>query len=103
LDLIVWTWDGENARVHLIKHKVSFGLAVRVFDDPFQLSEPDPHPDGDRWRTLGLVGDVVLLVVHTDPVAAPVEGEAEPVMGGRIISARKATRLEREKYADQKF
>src|SRR5271155_3870953 len=99
----MWTWDDENARGHFVKHKVSFRLAVRVFDDPFQFSEPDPHPDGDRWRTFGLVGDIVLLVVHTEPVAVPVEGEAEPALVGRIISARKATPLERIKYADQKL
>jgi hypothetical protein len=56
-----------------------------VFDDPLHASKPDPHPDGDRWQTIGRVGPVLILVVHTWPE----ELEAgEPV--GRIISARKA-------------
>lgn len=52
---------------------------------------PDPHESGERWRTLGLVGQVVLFVVHTLP-----EGSERLV--GRIISARKATARERLAY-----
>jgi hypothetical protein len=65
---------------------------VHVFDDPFHASKPDPHPDSDRWHTIGLVGSVLLLVIHTWP-NAEVEG-GEPT--GRIISARKATAHERK-------
>ncbi len=35
---------------------LSFETAVHVFDDPFHASKPDPHSDGDRWHTIGLVG-----------------------------------------------
>lgn len=63
-----------------------------VFDDPLHASRPDPHPDGDRWHTIGLVGPVLLLVVHTWHEEAE---EGEQV--GRIISARKATAHERMK------
>jgi uncharacterized protein len=73
--------------------------AVHVFDDPFHASRPDLHPDGHRWHTIGLVGNVLLLVVHTSP-EAEFEGE-EPV--GRIISARKATARERKAYEEGKF
>ena len=46
----------------------------------------------ERWQTLGMVGNVVLLLVaHTFA-----EQEDEEVV--RIISARKATRKERQKY-----
>jgi uncharacterized DUF497 family protein len=67
------------------------------FDDPLHASRPDLHPDGDRWHTVGLVGPVLLLVVHTWP---DVEG-GEPV--GRIISARKATAHERKAYEKGSF
>jgi len=60
---------------------------------------PDPHPDGDRWHTIGLVGPVLLLVIHTWPEAE--SEEAEPV--GRIISARKATAHERKAYEEGNF
>jgi len=39
-----------------------------VFQDPLHASRPDPHPDGDRWQTIGLVGPFLVLVVHTLPV-----------------------------------
>jgi uncharacterized DUF497 family protein len=90
-----WTWDRDKARANRTKHGLSFETAVLVFDDPLQLSRPDPHPDGDRWHTIGLVGSVLLLVVHTWPDESE---EDEPV--GRIISARKATAYERRAYEE---
>jgi uncharacterized DUF497 family protein len=38
---------------------------VYVFDDPLLLSEPDPHPEEDRWRVIGQVRMTTLFVVHT--------------------------------------
>ena len=70
-----------------------------MFDDPFQLSQPDPHGDGDRWQTLGIVGHVVLFVVHTELTEPADGGEAI----GRIISARKATPRERRVYEAGNF
>jgi uncharacterized protein len=64
--------------------------------DPLHASKPDSHPNGDRWHTIGLVGPVLLLVIHTWP-----EDEGEPV--GRIISARKATSHERKAYEEGNF
>jgi uncharacterized DUF497 family protein len=93
-----WTWDPAKAAANRAKHGLSFETAVHVFDDPLQASKPDPHPDGDRWHTIGLVGPALLLVVHTWPEAG-LPGE-EPI--GRIISARKATAREREAYEEGK-
>jgi len=64
----------------------------------FHASKPDPHPDGDRWHTIGLVGLVLLLVVHTWPEGSD---EGEPI--GRIIGARKATAHERRAYEEGNF
>ena len=50
--------------------------------------------DEERWQTLGMVGNVLLLVIHTWP-AREVGGYA-----GRIISARKATARERRLYEE---
>lgn len=85
-----WTWDPDKAAANRLKHGLSFETALLVFDDPLHASRPDPHPDGDRWHTIGLVGPVLLLVVHTWPE----ESEGEQV--GRIISARKATHTKGE-------
>jgi uncharacterized DUF497 family protein len=94
-----WTWDPDKAAANRVKHRLSFETAVLVFDDPFHASKFDLHPDGDRWHTIGLVGSVFLLVIHTSPEA---ESEAsDPV--GRIISARKATVHERKAYEEGNF
>ena len=46
---------------------------------------------------MGMVGSVVLIVVHTSAEVDYASGEQV----GRIISARKATRREREAYEGQ--
>jgi uncharacterized protein len=94
-----WTWDPGKAAANRSKHGLSFETAVLVFDDPFHASKPDPHLDGDRWRTIGRVGPVLLLVIHTWP-----EGDFDTDEAvGRIISARKATARERKVYEEGSF
>ena len=56
-------WDERKGRQNLAKHNVSFDRAARVFTDPAHLSERDPHEGEERWRTLGLVDGVVVLMV----------------------------------------
>jgi uncharacterized DUF497 family protein len=86
-------WDEKKAARNLAKHKVSFKRASRVFDDPHQLTIRDPHEIEERWRTLGLVdGVLILMVVHT------IEGSEHEEEKIRVISARKATRPERDAY-----
>lgn len=93
-----WTWDSEKDAVNRVKHGLSFGTASLVFNDPLHASKPDPHPDADRWHTIGVVGSVLLLVVHTWPGEVD---DGEPV--GRMISARKATAQERKAYEEGDF
>ena len=94
-----WTWSEEKNRVNTIIHGISFETAQLVFADPLALSRHDPHPDGDRWQTVGLIGFVTVFVVHTQP-----ESEAGPdEETGRIISARKATNHERRAYEEGDF
>ncbi len=90
-----FVWDENKNRLNKAKHGVSFEIAQGVFDDPFQLNLQDRYEDGEeRWQTIGSVeGVVVLLVAHTFRA----EGGEEIV---RIISARKATRQERNRYEE---
>ncbi|MFZ3181665.1 MAG: BrnT family toxin [Methylocystis silviterrae] len=81
------------------KHGVDFETALRVFADPFALSEQDRIEEGEpRWQTIGLLeGHLLLLVAHT----VREEGDdevSEEVEIIRIISARKANRKERRRY-----
>ena len=94
-----WTWDPDKARLNRVKHGLSFETAVFVFDDPLHASKPDPHSKGDRWQTIGTVGPVTLLVIHTWPEARSHTDDAV----GRIISARKATAHERKAYEEGSF
>lgn len=94
-----WTWNDTKNRTNKRDHGLSFETAQLVFDDPLALSRPDPHPDGDRWQTVGRVGPVLLFVVHTWPEVGPIGVDAV----GRLISARKATAHERKAYEEGDF
>jgi uncharacterized protein len=87
-------WDKRKSRENRAKHKISFETATLVFDDPLAVSAPDRVVGGEqRWQTLGMVADlVILLVAHTYQ-----EECGEETI--RIISARKATPRERIIYA----
>ena len=91
-----WTWDPAKDRKNRQRHKLSLAAGIPVLDgDPHALSVPDPHPDGDRWRTVGSAsGVVILFVVHTLPA---------PEGTGRIVSVRKATPHERKAYEEGEF
>lgn len=91
---VQWAWDPRKALSNFQKHGVSFELAEHVFDDPLVLSLEDPEASEERWRSIGQVGGVTLLVVHTAP-EFDVQCHSEK---GRIISARRATRTERLAY-----
>lgn len=84
-----YSWDESKNRINQRKHGISFEVARYVFDDPFHLCRQDRIEDGElRWQTLGMIdGILLLLVAHT------VDDEEI-----RIISARRATKLERKVY-----
>ena len=92
-----WTWDPAKDRANRRRHGLGFETATRVFDDPLALSRPDPHPGGARWRTVGMIENAIVLVVHTWPEPDPRTGEET----GRIISARKATPHEGKAYEEE--
>ena len=65
--MIRFEWDPAKARANNRKHGVSFDVARHVFNDRDALMEHDRIEGGERrWQTLGVVGDVLLLLVaHT--------------------------------------
>ena len=90
-------WDAEKAISNLRKHGVSFETAVRVFSDPFAVTEQDRIEEGEyRWQTTGVVDTIlVLLIAHADR-------EEDGVEVIRIISARRATSKEKRHYAQNR-
>ena len=93
---MIWTWGPHKSRTNKRKHGLDLEVAAHVFDDPLALTMPDPHPDGDRLRTVGVIGTSTVFVVHTMPEFNPAEGDDV----GRIISARKATPRDRSAYEE---
>jgi hypothetical protein len=85
-------WDDEKAAANLRKHKVSFSEAVSIFYDPLSATGNDPEHsiDEQRFVTFGIsVSGRLLVVAHADRAD-----------GIRIISARPATRAERNIYEE---
>lgn len=91
-------WNKHKNTANKKKHGISFELACFVFEDPFILSIPDRRFDygEERWRSLGLIKDMVIYIAHT--VGEDTNGE-EII---RIILARKATQSETKKYDDNR-
>jgi uncharacterized DUF497 family protein len=88
-------WDPAKAEENTAKHGVAFELAASVFRDPLTLTVyDDEHSEAEeRWATLGRTENGrLLVVVHTFEET----GAASATV--RIISAREATRRERENY-----
>lgn len=91
-------WDPLKAQSNLAKHGVPFPQAATVLLDPLALTVFDaPHSQvEERWFTLGMSSEGRLLAVsHTWQHTGPIEVRV------RIISAREATRHERQQYEDE--
>jgi hypothetical protein len=83
-------WDEQKARLNLQKHHLDFRDAALVFFDSNRLDDEDYSSAEERYRTIGLVHGRVIFVVYT--------WREERI---RIISARKATKYERQKYYER--
>jgi uncharacterized DUF497 family protein len=85
-------WDPRKAAANLAKHGVAFSEAETAFSDEagFALEDPAHSADEARFVLLGLSAELrVLVVIHC-------LREAGQVI--RLISARRANRLERDLY-----
>ncbi len=90
LNGVTFVWNDEKARVNPINHDgVTFQQAAEVFFDPFLAVVDASRNDEARDAVIGLNRRWNLLYV------VYIECEDDMI---RIISARKATRKEREYY-----
>lgn len=89
---MVYEWDAEKAKANLRKHDVSFEEATTIFLDPLAMTYPDPPHSEEEPREITIGHSAhgqVLFVSHCE--------RAHRI---RIISARKATRNERNQYEE---
>lgn len=97
---IRFEWDQKKNLANQSKHGISFEEAIHVFLDPLFVSVKDRIEEGEqRWRTYGEVHGLLLLMVAHTVREEDSEGRVGEVM--RIISARRATSKERERYEEE--
>lgn len=85
---VAFQWDTKKAHANAKKHGVAFSDTVGVFEDPRAVTIDDPHPDEQRFVTMGLdfLGRVLIVcwTARGDDI--------------RLVSARQATPSERSNY-----
>ncbi len=85
-------WDEEKAAENYRKHKITFEEGVMVFSDPFSVTIDDPVHSANEQRFVDMGTSErgrILVVSYTE-------------RGGqiRIISCRKASRIERRQHEE---
>ena len=85
-----YEWDNGKAAENRRKHRVDFSDAIAALEDPNRLEDIDTRFEygEERIQVIGMARSIVLFVIAT-------------IRGGdsrRIISARKATRDEQDRY-----
>jgi len=90
--MLLFEWDKNKAKKNMKIHEVSFDEASTAFSDALSLTIYDPLHSGEEDRMI-LIGSShknrLLVIVHTE--------RKDKV---RIISARKATKIERKQYEE---
>ena len=88
LENVSFEWDEVKEQRNFDKHGIHFKTAIKVFLDPYKMiREDEEHPEELRYDILGKVGKVLFVV-------CAFKGSKSI----RIISARLATPMEKEKY-----
>lgn len=88
--MLLFEWDSQKARNNIEIHGISFDEASTAFKDPLSLTIYDPlhSDDEDRFILIGTTfKNRLLVVIHTE--------RNDKI---RIISARKAKKIERIYY-----
>jgi uncharacterized protein len=92
MEEITFEWDSNKAQINERKHGISFEEAETAFYDRNGrvLDDPDHSQDEDRYILLGLSESFGLIMV------CHVYRENDTCI--RIISARRATKTEKQQY-----
>ena len=87
MDTEQFEWGDAKAEENFRKHGVDFDAARAAFADPFAVEELQVVNGEERTFMIALAGGRLLAVVYTE------RGERR-----RIISARRTTRREHDRY-----
>jgi len=87
---IKFEWHENKASSNKSKHHLPLEIAAMVFLDPNRIEALDTRADygEDRWKTVGIVQDIVLCVIYTIRDGSTI----------RLISGRQANAKERKQY-----
>lgn len=81
-------WDESKRTLNLAKHSIDFVDAIKVFHDTNRIELETERNGEQRLQTIGMVeGMTIILVAYIDRNKKK-----------RIISARRASKKEREAY-----
>ena len=87
-----FVWDSKKARKNKLKHGVSFEEALSVFADPLaKIFGDEEHSAVERRE---------IIIGHSEQRRLLLVSFMDKENSVRIISARKATRQEREDYEE---
>lgn len=96
MDMIQFEWDTNKNLINIKKHKVSFEEAKTVFFDDYAIlfDDPEHSAEEDRFLIIGVTDASRLCIV-----SHCYRGEDNII---RIISARKATKNEKNVYEENR-
>lgn len=89
----IFEWDESKAEANVHKHGVNFDEAQTIFLDDLAILLLDPEHSAreERWLIIGTSDRRRLLVISFTERGKKI----------RLISARKATRVERNQYEEE--
>lgn len=91
-DRVEFEWDEEKNERNISKHGLDFNDAQEIFRWPLLVDTDDRADYGeDRYIGIGKIKIIIAVVVFTQSDSGVI----------RIISLRKATRHERERYFEE--
>jgi hypothetical protein len=86
-------WDPDKNRKNIINHSIDFNDVPDMFDYPMLTTVDNRKEYGEeRWIGIGFLKGVIAVIAYTE------DDEKEEI---RIISARKATKYERNKFKEK--
>lgn len=95
MDNISFEWDDHKNQINIKKHQISFAEAMSVFYDDYAIvfDDPDHSIEEDRFLIIGkTIKEKTCIVSYCIRKRDVI----------RIISARKATKREREYYEENR-